>query len=991
MRVGSIAGVLLLASQVVFAASDVQVVKSSEGWGLVRDGKPYFIKGAGGNTRLDYLAQCGGNSIRTWGTDTLGAMLDEAAKNGLTVTAGYWVGHERHGFNYNDPQAVQEQLDSARAAVTKYKDHPALLMWCMGNEMEGDGKNPAIWKAINDLARMCKEVDPHHPVMTVIAELGEPKVASFNQYCPDVDILGINTYGGVQSIGKRYRAAGGTKPYVVTEFGPPGQWEIPVLGIGTISEFNSTKKAEWYANAYRDGIAGEKGLCVGSYVFIWGFKQEATATWYGLFLKDGAKLGAVESMIEAWGGPKPANRCPLISDVKIDRDSGWKPGEEMTARITVSDPDKDTLTTKWILRRDSRNLATGGDDQADEPEYPDAVIKSSASEATIRIPKGGGLYRLFAYTYDGHNNAAVANVPFRVEGAELPPPLPHAHVPFGIYGDDLKSSPFIPSGYMGDYAAIKMSGDCTDNPASGRTCLRVKFGPSGGWGGVVWQSPANDWGEKPGGYDLTDANVLVFKARGETGEEVISAGVGIIGDDKPFFDSAQVSQKDLKLGKEWKEFRIPLSGKNLRCIKSGFYWNTGGKADQPVVFYLDDIAFQHDPSIGPASTDPMPASKVAPAAPAPAAAPAADTTASAATGGSPMLTVYSEEGQKLPYIPSGYMGDYGAIKMDAKSAANPHGGSTCIKVSFDKPDGWGGVVWQDPANDWGEKPGGHDLTGATALEFWARGDVGGETVSFGFGVIGADKPYGDTGKGELKGVVLGTEWKKYSISTAGRNLTRIKSGFEWVVHGQGKPVTFYLDDIQYVGTGTAGKPAGNAGVNATPGKSATLPFTVYSEGAENAYIPSGYMGNYGAIKMDGKSADNPHAGALCLKVDYTAGDNWGGVVWQSPANDWGDQPGGFNVTGAKSLSFWARGAAGGEKVSFGFGLIGSDKPFSDSGKGELKDVILTTDWKKYCISAAGQDLTRIKSGFYWTLGSSGQPISFYLDDIQYSTEACASP
>ena len=965
-------------------AASVRLEKVSGGYQLMRDGQPYFIKGAGGKNNLDVLAACGGNSIRTWGTDNLEPLLDEAHRNGLTVTIGFWVGHERHGFNYNDANAVREQMEKARAAVQRYKDHPALLMWCMGNEMEADGKNEAIWKAINDLAKMCKQVDPNHPVMTVIAELGEPKVAMFNQHCPDVDVLGINTYGGVQSIGERYRKAGGTKPYAVTEFGPPGQWEIPVLSIDTISEFNSTKKAEWYANGYRDGILKERPLCIGSYVFVWGFKQEATATWYGLFLKDGARLGAVEAMIKAWGGPAPANRCPLISDVKLARDDGWKPGEELVAKIEVSDPDGDALTTKWILRRDSKNLATGGDDQADEPEFPEAIVASAPGQATVRIPAGGGLYRLFAYTYDGKGNAAVANVPFRVEGPFVRPPAPRAHVPFHLYGDDVKSDPFIPSGYMGDYAAIKMEADSRNNPASGATCLRVSFGPSAGWGGVVWQSPANDWGEQAGGYNLSDANVLVFKARGETGREVIGAGVGIIGPDKPYADSAMVSKKDIALSTEWQEFRIPLSGQNLSAIKSGFYWTTGGKTE-PVVFYLDDIAFQNDPQAPSAGTvtypNNPPAVGGAPSSPAPVAAPAA---ASASAGGAAVLAVYREAGDRLPYIPSGYMGDVAAITMDDKSATQPHSGATCLRIGFAKPDGWGGVVWQDPVNDWGEKPGGYDLTGATALEFWARGEAGGETLSFGFGIVGLDKPFGDTAKGELKGVVLTTEWKKYSIPVAG-NLSRIKSGFSWVIHGQGRPVVFFLDDIQYVGTGAAAKSSAQPSGKAGPGRTATLPFAVDAEGA---YIPSGYMGNYGAIKMDGQSTEQPHSGATCTRVDYTAVDNWGGVVWQNPHNDWGDQPGGFNLTGAQALTFWARGAAGGEKMAFGFGVIGADKPFSDSGKGEMKDVVLSTEWTSYCIPLTGKDLSRIKSGFFWSLGGQGKPVTFYLDDIQYVSTAC---
>ena len=72
---------------------------------------------------------------------------------------------------------------------------------------------------------MVHEIDPKHPAMTVIAEIGDKKVQKIHQYCPDIDAIGINSYGGGPSLAARYRAAGGKKPFVVTEFGPPGTWE----------------------------------------------------------------------------------------------------------------------------------------------------------------------------------------------------------------------------------------------------------------------------------------------------------------------------------------------------------------------------------------------------------------------------------------------------------------------------------------------------------------------------------------------------------------------------------------------------------------------------------------------------------------------------------------------------------------------------------------------------------------------------------------------
>ena len=186
----------------------VKLVKSGNGFKLVRGGSPYFIKGAGGDASKTLLKHVGGNSLRTWGTDGLDTLLPRAQALGLTVTAGIWLGHTDNGFSYHNPAQVKAQFDSAQTAVLKYKDSPALLIWAVGNEMEnGDENDPAVYTAIEDIAAMIKKNDPHHPTMTVFAEIDPVKVSNLNKYCPDVDILGINSYGGAASVGARYAKA----------------------------------------------------------------------------------------------------------------------------------------------------------------------------------------------------------------------------------------------------------------------------------------------------------------------------------------------------------------------------------------------------------------------------------------------------------------------------------------------------------------------------------------------------------------------------------------------------------------------------------------------------------------------------------------------------------------------------------------------------------------------------------------------------------------
>ncbi len=111
------------------------IVSSDSGYQLLRYGKPYFIKGAGGISHLEELAACGGNSIRVWDDVDAGRILDEAHKLGLTVMLGLWVEREMEGFDYDDRAAVERQYKRIRKTILRYRNHPALLMWCV--EMSG--------------------------------------------------------------------------------------------------------------------------------------------------------------------------------------------------------------------------------------------------------------------------------------------------------------------------------------------------------------------------------------------------------------------------------------------------------------------------------------------------------------------------------------------------------------------------------------------------------------------------------------------------------------------------------------------------------------------------------------------------------------------------------------------------------------------------------------------------------------------------------------
>lgn len=397
----------------------VNVAAKGDGFELLRGGQPYFIKGAGGTSYTDRLAQYGGNSIRTWDTRNGEEVLETAQQLGLTVTMGLNVARERHGFDYDDTAAVKKQLEKLRLEVSRFKNHPALLAWGIGNELNLEYKNPAVWNAVNDIARMIHEEDGRHPATTMLAGVNKREIDFIKARCPQLDLLSVQVYGGLASVPQQLRAAGWDGPYMVTEWGPTGHWESKQTPWKASIEETSSEKAAVYKNRYEASIKQDKH-CVGSYVFLWGQKQERTPTWYGLFTDKGEESEVVDVMQYLWTGNWPKNRAPhidsiLLNDKKASDLIYLEPDVAYTVKIFARDPDADEMLFRWELLPESTDLKTGGDHESRPVAIPPSIVVKSRNNAVFKTPEREGPYRLFLYISDGRNKVATANLPFYVK------------------------------------------------------------------------------------------------------------------------------------------------------------------------------------------------------------------------------------------------------------------------------------------------------------------------------------------------------------------------------------------------------------------------------------------------------------------------------------------------------------------------------------------------------------------------------------------------
>ena len=198
----------------------VQLIQESGVWRMERGGLPYYVRGAGGQVHLPLMVECGANSLRTWGIERAQQILDSAQRMGLTVMLGLWMGHERHGFDYDDPVAVREQFLHFSSVIDRFKSHPALLCWGIGNEVDLFYTNIKVWDAIQEVAAYAHAHDPHHPTSTVTAGLDSMEVHWIKTKAPDIDILGVNTYGDLEQALTRIRPFGWDKAYMITEWAP---------------------------------------------------------------------------------------------------------------------------------------------------------------------------------------------------------------------------------------------------------------------------------------------------------------------------------------------------------------------------------------------------------------------------------------------------------------------------------------------------------------------------------------------------------------------------------------------------------------------------------------------------------------------------------------------------------------------------------------------------------------------------------------------------
>ncbi|CAL9350938.1 discoidin domain-containing protein [Streptomyces sp. enrichment culture] len=447
----------LPAAQAHAAGSVVKVTGGQGAWQLTVDGQPYRIKGltwgpspADADRYLADLRSMGVNTIRTWGTDaTSKPLFDSAAAHGIKVIAGFWLqpgGGPGSGgcVDYVTDTAYKNRvLDEFPSWVRAYKDHPGVLMWDVGNESvlglqncysgtELERQRDAYTTFVNDVTRKIHAVDPNHPVTSTDAWAGAWPY--FKKNAPDLDLYAVNAYNAVCGLKSAWEQGGYTKPYIVTETGPAGEWEVPDDANGVPLEPSDRAKADGYTRAW-GCVTGHQGVALGATMFHYGTEYDFGGIWFNL-LPAGEKRLSYYAVKRAYGGDTTHdNTPPVITDLTVEGDAGAVPaGRDLTLSVRAADPDGDPVgyevldSSAYIDQ--NRNLTS----------LPFTDLGGGRLKVTA--PDRPGVWKVYVKAKDGHGNVGVETRSVRV----VPPP---------VNGTDLAlGKPATASSHQPDY------GDC---------------------------------------------------------------------------------------------------------------------------------------------------------------------------------------------------------------------------------------------------------------------------------------------------------------------------------------------------------------------------------------------------------------------------------------------------------------------------------------------------------------------------------------------------
>jgi hypothetical protein len=428
--------------------SVVRVTGTQGNWQLQVNGANWEVRGltygppqGAADGYMRDLKAAGVNTIRTWGVDDANTpvLLNRAAQQGLKVIVGHWL---NQGADYVSDTAYKTSVKAEIVnRVNALKNNQGVLIWDVGNEViltmqdhglpaaDVEARRVAYAKFVNEVAVAIHAADPNHPVTSTDAWTGAWPY--YKQYSPALDLLAVNSYGAVGGVKQAWIDGGYTKPYILTEGGPAGEWEVPNDVNGVPTEPTDLQKRDGYTASW-NALKGHPGVALGGTEFHYGLENDFGGVWLNTFTGGWHRLG-YHALQKAYTGVAAANTPPEITGMTVSNQTAVPAGGTFTVNVSAADPQGDAI--RYNLMYSDKHI-TGG------TGLTNVRFTQSGNSFTVTAPEQLGVWKIYVYAYDGHGNVGIEQRSIKV----VPPTIPGTNV---ALGKTATASTYQPTGTNG--------------------------------------------------------------------------------------------------------------------------------------------------------------------------------------------------------------------------------------------------------------------------------------------------------------------------------------------------------------------------------------------------------------------------------------------------------------------------------------------------------------------------------------------------------------
>ncbi len=448
--------------------SVVSVTGTQGNWQLMVNGSPYQVKGvtfgpssAASLAYMPELQSMGVNTLRTWGTDsTTQPLLDAASAYGLKVLNGFWL--NQNADYVNDTNYKTTTLSTIENTVNTYKNSPGILMWDVGNEVvltlqntysgtQLEQERNAYAQYVDQIAQAIHSIDPYHPVTSTDAWTGAWTYYKANS--PHLDLYAVNSYGAACTVKQNWITGGYKVPYIITESGPAGEWEVPNDENGVPTEPTDVQKSQGYATAW-NCITSHTGVALGATLFNYGIENDFGGVWFDLITGHWRRLSDF-TVAQLYGGKISTNTPPVISNMTLNKTT-IATNSPLIVSANVSDPNGDPL--RYHLMLSSKYV--DGNTALQNATF----TQTGPTTFSVTPPKQLGVWKVYLYAYDGQDNVGIETLSFKV----VPPTVNGRNVALGktttasSYQATGNGAPYPPSNATDGNLTTRWASDWSD-------------------------------------------------------------------------------------------------------------------------------------------------------------------------------------------------------------------------------------------------------------------------------------------------------------------------------------------------------------------------------------------------------------------------------------------------------------------------------------------------------------------------------------------------